>query len=184
VPDLRLQRWFPGMKVCQAGEERVRNWLRRIRGGAVISLIWAGAGFAVGGLFELIDNIVPGALPFIRAVDMWPQTLAIIFFLGAVVFTLLLAITERNRRFEELSLGRFAAWGAVAGLVLGAVLGAPPMFMAITTIGSSVAAAGSLALARLAAKRDEIGPGQSGLHDLPSRRISSSADGGPSDPAG
>lgn len=144
----------------------MRTWLRRIRGAAGLCLLWAGAGIGVGGMFELIDNVAPGALPFISRVDMWPQTMAAVFFLGAVVFTTLVGIVERDRRLEELSLPRFAAWGAVAGLLLGVVLGAPAIFLGITTLGSSLAAAGSLALARAAERRAPLGTG-AGPGELP-----------------
>jgi hypothetical protein len=44
--------------------------------------------------------------------DMWPQTLAIVGFVGGVVFSAVLGIAERRRRFGELSIPRFSAWGA------------------------------------------------------------------------
>jgi len=84
---------------------------------------------------------------------MWPQVMAIIFFLGAAVFSALLWIAEGRRRFEELSLARFAAWGLGAGALLGAFLvskGAPGVFAVITPLGTGIAATGSLAIARAA----------------------------------
>ena len=153
----------------------MRQLLRRLRGAAGLSLLWAAAGIGVGGFFELIDNVAPGALPFIARLDMWPQTMALVFFLGALVFTALVGIVERNRRLEELSLPRFAGWGALAGLLLGVALGAPPLFLGITTAGSSIAAAGSLALARVAEKRARLGGGaglrgvQGGDGEVPAR---------------
>jgi hypothetical protein len=133
------------------------RWLRRLRGAAGMGLIWAAGGAGIGGLIELIDNILPGVLAIASAVDMWPQTLAIPGFLGGVVFSAVLGIAGRRRRFGELSLPRFAAWGAVAGLLLGGLavwLGAPGLFVGITTIGSAIAASGSLALAKMAERRE------------------------------
>ena len=121
-----------------------------------MGLIWAVGGLCVGGVIELLDNILPGGLPMASAVDMWPQTLAIPGFLGGVVFAAVLGIVGARRRFDDLSLPRFAIWGAAAGLLLGGLalaLGAPLVFIGITTLGSAVAAAGSLALARMADKR-------------------------------
>lgn len=56
---------------------------------------------------------------FTHAVDMWPQTLGIPGFIGGLIFGALLAIAGHLRGFEELSVGRLAAWGTVAGLLLG-----------------------------------------------------------------
>ena len=135
----------------------MRNWLRRIRAALGMGLIWAAGGAGVGGVLELIDNLFPGALSFIAKVDMWPQLLAIPGFFGGVVFAMMLGIVGRRRRFDELSFPRFAAWGAAAGLLLGSLavtIGAPAAFIGITTLGSAIAAAGSLALARIAEKRE------------------------------
>ena len=52
-------------------------------------------------------------------VDAWPTALAIPGFLGGAVFSAVLRIAEGRRRFDELSLPRFGAWGAVTGLLLG-----------------------------------------------------------------
>lgn len=128
-----------------------------------MGLAWAVGGMLVGGLFELIDNVLPGALPFISRIDMWPQTLAIPFFLGGVIFSVVLAIAASRRRFGELSLPRFATFGAVAGLLLGGIgmsKGAPLLFLGITTFASAIAASGSLVLARMAEKRDLLNSGE------------------------
>jgi hypothetical protein len=141
----------------------MKRWLRRVRGVLGMGLAWAVGGMLVGGLFELIDNVLPGALPFISRVDMWPQTLAIPFFLAGVIFSVVLAVVASRRRFGELSLPRFAAWGAAAGLVLGGIavsMGAPVLFLGILTLASAIAASGSLVLARLAEKRELLNPSE------------------------
>jgi hypothetical protein len=140
-------------------------WLRRVRGVVGMGLIWAVGGFCVGGLLELIDNIAPGALPFIRNVDMWPQTLAIPGFLAGVTFGIVLSLAGRRRRFEEWSIPRFAAWGAAAGAILGGyavTMGAPLIAIGVTALGSTIAASGSLFLARRAAQRALV---SDGAHD-------------------
>lgn len=156
----------------------VRSWTRRIRGVVGMGLIWAVGGAGVGGMIELLDNVLPGGLPMASAVDMWPQTLAIPSFLGGVVFAVVLGIAGGRRRFDELSLPQFAAWGAVAGLLLGGLAlsrGAPVIFVGITTLWSAIAAAGSLALARMAAKRDLLASGadaaEAGLTEDEARRL-------------
>jgi hypothetical protein len=98
----------------------VKKWLRRIRGAFGMGLTW-GAGWAfVGGLIELIANLVPG-LAWTSLIDIWPVTLAIPGFVGGMVFSTVLAVAGRNRRFDQLSLPRFAAWGAVGGVLMSLV---------------------------------------------------------------
>lgn len=135
----------------------MQKWLRRVRGVVGMGLLWAVGWAGVGGVIELLANVLPGGLLMASAVDMWPQTLAILGFRRGVVFGVVLGIAGGRRRFEEFSLSQFAAWGAVAGLVLGAVAmakGAGVVFVGITTLLSAVAGAGSLALARMAEKRE------------------------------
>ena len=160
----------------------MQTWLRRVRGALGMGLLWAAGGIGVGGTIELLDNVLPGGLAMASAVDMWPQTLAIPGFLGGVVFAVVLGVAAGRRRFDELSLPRFAAWGAVAGLLLGGLgmaLGAPVVFAAITTLASAVAAAGSLTLARMAERRTPLAAGSQaddarlagpGAQTLPGRR--------------
>jgi hypothetical protein len=127
-----------------------------------MGLIWAVGGAFVGGLIELLDNVASAAHPFTRLVDMWPPTLAVLFFRRGVVFAVVLGVARGHRRFEEFSLAQFAAWGAVAGLVLGApamAMGAGVLFVAITTVLSAVAGASTLALARLAGARGLLDAG-------------------------
>ena len=146
----------------------MRQWRRRIRGAVGMGLIWAAGGAGVGGLIELLDNVLPGGLAMASAVDMWPQTLAIPGFLGGAVFAVVLGIAGGRHRFDELSLPRFAAWGAVAGLLLGGLgmaAGAPAIFLGITTLGSALAASGSLALARMAEGRRVLAAGANVTED-------------------
>ncbi len=103
---------------------------------------------------------------------MWPQTLAIPGFLGGAVFSVVLWIANGRRRFDELSLSRFGALGAVTGLLLGALVvaagagsGALPLglravvIIAPVTLMSALSAAGSLALARMAKEQALPDPG-------------------------
>jgi len=146
----------------------MKGWLRRIRGAVGMGLTWA-VGWAVvgGGVMEgLVD-------PHGKILDMWPQTLAIPGFLSGAVFSMLLWVAGGRRRFDELSLSRFGAWGAVAGLLLGvfavgtgAASGVLPLWLrAAAIIGpvtllSAASAVGSLALARMAERRrlSDLGP--------------------------
>lgn len=141
----------------------MKKWLRRTRAAIVMGLTWGIAWGLVGGfIMEAIAD------PHGRILDMWPQTLAIPGFLGGVVFSVVLWLTERRRRFDELSLGRVAVSGAVAGLLLCglavALLGASSLARAAliivpVTLLSAGSAAGSLTLARMAKKPELLDAG-------------------------
>jgi drug/metabolite transporter (DMT)-like permease len=140
----------------------VHKWLRLIRGVLVMGLIWAVGGFLIGGLFELVDNVVPAAHPFTRLVDMWAPVLAILAFRRGVLFAVVLGLARGRRRFEDFSLAQFAAWGALSGLVLGGIAlltGASVVFLAVTTLLSAIGGASSLAVARVAERRGLLDAG-------------------------
>ena len=138
----------------------MKKWLRRIRGAVGMGLTWAVGWAIIGG--AIMEGIVD---PNGKILDMWPQTLAIPGFLLGVVFSMVLMIAEGSRRFDELSLSRFAALGAVAGVALGALAVAAGVFPAVPlllraavvigplTVLSAASAAGSLALAKMAEDR-------------------------------
>ncbi len=99
-----------------------------------------------------------------RALDPL-MALALPGFVGGVVFSGVLGIAGRRRRFDELSLPRFAAWGALGGLLLGlfpaalVAVGAASVAEATAIVGavtllSAVSASGSLMLARMAEERE------------------------------
>ena len=89
--------------------------MRRVRGallmGLVWALIWAPAAVLIG---LIIDP--DGSMD-----EMWPAIGAYPGFIGGVAFSVVLGIAARHRRFEELSLGKVAAWGALAGLLVGSI---------------------------------------------------------------
>jgi len=146
----------------------MRTWLRRLRGALGMGLAWALAGFLAGMGIELIHNIWPNSIG--RAVDIWPAALAYPGFFGGVAFSAVLGIAGRRRRFDELSLPRVAAWGAVAGLLVSLIPAAlvaigfatpnvPLWQMTIAlvgpfTVGGAIAASASLAVARMAEDRE------------------------------
>ncbi len=84
-----------------------------IRGSILIVALWViGWGLGFGGIMELID-------PDGKIQDVWPTLLAIPGLIGGVIFSALLLIAERGRSFDNVSLVRFALWGAAAGVVIG-----------------------------------------------------------------
>lgn len=125
--------------------------MKRVRATLGMGMLWAAGGFGVGGVIELLDNVLPGGLAMASRVDMWPQTLMIPGFIGGVLFAIVLMIAARRQHVDQLSMPTFAAMGAVAGLALGAIamaIGAPVMFLGIMTVAGTAAATGSLILAR------------------------------------
>ena len=144
----------------------MRKWLRRIRGAVLMGLTWAVVWAPVAVLIGLIVD-PDGSMD-----EMWVAIGALPGFLGGVVFATVLGIVGARRRFEELSVPRFAAWGAIAGLLVGLfpfAVGTPTSDVPIWLLGgvvvgsitvlSSASAAGSLALARRAETRRSLGAG-------------------------
>ncbi|MDH5590169.1 MAG: hypothetical protein OEZ65_05680 [Gemmatimonadota bacterium] len=141
----------------------MKGWLRRVRGAVGMGLSWA-VGWALVGLgIELIHNVWPN--PVGALVDIWPAVLAYPAFLGGLVFSTVLGIAGRRRSFGELSLSRFAAWGAFGGLLLGlfpaalVAMGTATVAEGVAVVGaltllSAASASGSLALARMAEGED------------------------------
>ena len=130
----------------------MREWLQRIRGAIGMGVIWGVAWGAVGFVLAVVTGFKADA-PF-------PLIFGALGFIAGVIFSTVLALTEGRRRFDQLSLRRFAAWGAAGGLLLAAVfakaaslewgdvLAIVPTF----ALASAVCASGSLALARRAAR--------------------------------
>ena len=132
----------------------MRNWLRRIRGAIGMGFTWAAAWFAAGFVPRWVFGI-NSDLPF-------PLLFGGLGFIAGTTFSGLLVLTEGRRRFDQMSLPRFAAWGALGGLLLsallirGASLGWGEVLAISTTFAGACAAcaSGSLALARRAVRRE------------------------------
>jgi hypothetical protein len=132
----------------------MRTLLRRIRGAIGMGVTWAAACFVVG--------VVPRWVFGINTDVPIPLVFGVFGFLAGVTFSGLLALTEGRRGFDQMSLPRFAGWGAMGGLLLSAlfakaaslgwgdVLAIAPMF----ALASAVCASGSLAVARRAVRRE------------------------------
>lgn len=134
------------------------QWRRRIRAAIGIGLVWGAAGIGAGTVLARLPGFssdLPFALLF-----------APLGFLTGIMFSGILVLVERRRGFERTSLARVAGWGAVSGLLLsgifvvGAALRGATVWgdfllfgPALATAGA-VCAAGSLALARRAGRRE------------------------------
>jgi hypothetical protein len=135
-------------------EAIMRWWLQRIRGAIGMGVTWAAAWSLVGLLPRWVLGINTDA-PF-------PIVFGVLGFIAGVTFSGLLVLTEGRRRFDQMSIPRFAAWGSMGGLLLsglfaklaslgrGDVLAVAPMF----AIACAVCASASLALARRGLGRD------------------------------
>lgn len=136
----------------------MRGWLRRIRGAIGVGLTWATCWGLFGGALWLFR----GAWEIAFTAGL---TYAITGFVGGTLFAAMLRLLEGRRRFDELRLSRFAVWGALGGLLIGAgdavlmtMLWPGPdllweQFLVITTLFGATSAAGSLAIARVADDR-------------------------------
>jgi len=140
----------------------MKRWGRRIRAAIGMGLIWGAAWFAAGILLARVPGFysdLPFALLF-----------APLGFVTGIVFSGILVAIEGRRRFDRMSLSRFAGWGAVSGFLLsgifvvGAALRGGPVWGEFLVFGpplamaGAVCAAGSLAVARWAERRELPGP--------------------------
>lgn len=144
------------------------GWLRRARGAISMGVTWA-IGWAVAGILIGVSSILLPFLPwnaFFRVFDAPLPALALPGFIAGIFFSFVLGVAGRRRRFSELSLPVFAAWGAVGGLMVSLVPGtmaavglatlavpALPLTIAIaipSVILGAASAAVTLALARRA----------------------------------
>ena len=127
-----------------------------------MGLAWAVGWAVLGALIGIISGFL--GIPEESGLDPW-IALATPGFVGGVIFSAVLRFAEGGRPFSELPLRRLAAWGAVAGLVLGVlpfVFGTltsehPLWFLVFAIIGSTtslsaVSAVGSALLFRYAAR--------------------------------
>ena len=137
----------------------MRTWLRRIRGAIGMGFIWAAAWSAAGTVPRWVLGFNPDA-PF-------PIIFGALGFIAGVTFSGLLVAIEGRRRFDQMSIPRFAGWGAVGGLLLSvlfayaASLGWGDVLTLAPTlaIASAVCASGSLAVARRAIRKELVDSG-------------------------
>ena len=132
----------------------MRKWLRRIRGAIGMGVTWGAAWFAAGFVPRWVFGFIAD-VPF-------PLVFGVLGFIAGVTFSGLLVLSEGRRRFDQMSISRFAGWGAMGGLLLsglfvrgaslswGEALAIPTTF----ALACAVCASGSLALARRTVRRE------------------------------
>jgi hypothetical protein len=150
----------PGGKRVRLSDGRfvMKEWGRRMRGALGMGLTWGAAWFGAGLLLARVPGFysdLPFALVF-----------APLGVVTGIVFSGILVGIEGRRGLARASLSRFAAWGAASGLLLsgflagGAALrgasvwGEFLLFGPPLALASAVCAAGSLAMARRAERRE------------------------------
>ncbi len=152
----------------------MKKWMRRIRGAIGMGLTWAAAWFGTGLILLVVG---------VRADVPFPLFFGLLGFLAGVTFSGVLGIVEGRRRFDQMSLPRFAVWGGVGGLllsgifVLAAALGGDAFLVLspVFALSGAGSAAGSLALARMAEDRELLDAsadvGQAGLTEDEAREL-------------
>jgi hypothetical protein len=106
-----------------------------------------------------------------------PLVFGLFGLIAGVIFAGVLALTGGRRSFDQMSLPRFAGWGAMGGLLLSALFakatslgGGDALALATTlAVASAICAAGSLAVARQAARR-ELSDGRGDTSDVRTHR--------------
>jgi hypothetical protein len=131
-----------------------------------MGLAWGLAWFAAGMVLLFIVGPDAADVPF-------PLGFGALGFLAGVSFSGVLGLVEGRRRFDQMSIPRFAGWGAVGGFLFSTLfvsavaLAEDPSFLwNLTFLGPIFAAAGggsaagSLALARRADDGIHLGSGE------------------------
>ena len=149
----------------------MKKWLRRFRGALGMGVAWAAAWGGVGALLALLGFLgLPfGAPPLGWFVVLCAFSFGVAGFMAGAFFSTVLWILEGRRRFDEMSLLRFAFGGALGWVILSTFfpdllifflfldgrisLDLLGLFVVIPLLGAS-SAAGSLALARRADDRE------------------------------
>jgi len=134
----------------------MRNWTRRIRGAVGIGLTWAAAWFAAGMMLLLVVGVDAADVPF-------PLFFGLLGFLAGASFSGVLGILGGRRRFDQMSLSRFAGWGALGGVLVAGILTLASRpeaeFLVLGPVfglAGALCAAGTLALAKRAERQQSL----------------------------
>jgi hypothetical protein len=165
-------------------EAGMKTWLRRIRGAVGMGLTWAAAWAGAGTVMMLGFLLFTGSRPDAP----FPLVFGVFGFVAGVIFSGVLGLVAGRRRFDQMSLPHFAAWGAAGGFLLSATfvlavsLAGNPAFLwnlvevgPVFAVAAAGSAAGSLALARRAQDRELPGTAEDvtavGLSEGEARKV-------------
>lgn len=134
----------------------MKKWLRRIRAAIGVGLAWGVAWLGAGLVLLLIVGFGAADVPF-------PLFFGLLGFLAGATFSAILGMFGSRRRFDQVSLPRFASWGALGGVLFAGafslvtglgreLVGLAPVF----AVAGGISAAGTLALARRAKEGELI----------------------------
>ena len=139
----------------------MKKWLRRIRAAVGIGLTWAAAWFGAGMVLLLVVGVGAADVPF-------PLFFGLLGFLAGAMFSGVLGMLAGRRKLDQMSLPRVAGAGALGGLLLSGIVrlaaGADAEFVVlgpVFALAGAISAAGTLALARKAEKRELLDRNQS-----------------------
>jgi hypothetical protein len=142
----------------------MKKWGRRIRAALRMGLTWGLAWFGAGMILLLGSLLVTGS----TGADVpYPLGFGAFGFVAGVAFSGVLGILGGRRRFDQMSMPRFAGWGAAGGLLLTGIfvsataLGGDTtalenldVLIPVFTLAGAGSAAGVLAIARRAEERE------------------------------
>lgn len=137
----------------------MKRLLQRLRGAIGTAITWSAgwcaAGMLIGttGLFgelALVDYAIFGGV------------FAGLGFIGGGAFSVVVSLTEGRRRFEQMSMPRFAMWGALGAVIMYLTQAALGQGSGLVTVAffallGAASSAGSLALARRAEDQELLG---------------------------
>lgn len=152
----------------------MKKWLQRIRGTIGIGLTWAAGWAPTGAITGWVTGVFLG-FPLSVVTANYAVMFGALGFIGGTIFSTVLSLAEDRRSFNQLSLPRFVAWGALGGLLLGGLsvtaglLGAGLTILGAVITGASTllgagSAAGTLVIARAAHSQALLKEGEDVTH--------------------
>lgn len=149
----------------------MKKWLRKIRGAIGMGIAWGLAWFAAGMGLLLIIGPDAADVPF-------PLGFGALGFFAGTLFSGIVSVVASRRNFDQISMPRFAGWGAAGGLGFSLLfagitfafgetgpIGALPILAPVFGLAGAGCASGALALARKA-NVSELPIGDADVSDL------------------
>lgn len=122
----------------------MKKWLRRIRGAIGTGLTWAVGRAPIGAITGWITGVFLG-FPLGEVAANYAVMSGVLGFIGGTIFSAVLSLAEGRRSFNQLSLPRFVAWGALGGISLGGLAVAAGLLGAgLTVLGAVIMGASML----------------------------------------